>query len=80
MTNGFGSHLYNSHPERYGCPTGDCPHGRQAECDAAMAALTPKEVGYAVGDRLYVREAENGLTCCSSSECGGSSLRISTAC
>lgn len=45
-------------PEFYGCPTGDCPHERQAECNAAMAALTPKEAnGYAVGDRLYVREA-----------------------
>ncbi|MFZ5745245.1 MAG: hypothetical protein ACOY7T_12285 [Pseudomonadota bacterium] len=44
-------------PEYYGCPTGDCPHDRQAECDAAMASLTAKEAGYAVGDRLYVREA-----------------------
>lgn len=43
-------------PEFYGCPTGDCPHNLQSECDAAMAALSPKEKGYAVGDRLYVRE------------------------
>lgn len=44
-------------PEFYGCPTGDCPHDRQAQCDAAMNALTAKETGYAVGDRLWVREA-----------------------
>lgn len=43
-------------PEYYGCPTGDCPHDKQAECDAHMAQLTDKEKGYAVGDRLYVRE------------------------
>ena len=44
-------------PEYYGCPTGDCPHAKQAECDQFMAALTAKEAnGYAVGDRLYVRE------------------------
>ena len=44
-------------PEYFGCPTGDCPHNTQAECNAAMAALTPKEAnGYAAGDRLYVRE------------------------
>lgn len=44
-------------PEYYGCPTGDCPHEKQAECDSAMNALSAKEVGYAKGDRLYVREA-----------------------
>jgi len=44
-------------PEYFGCPTGDCPHQTQAECDAAMAALTRADTGYAVGDRLYVREA-----------------------
>ena len=45
-------------PEYYGCPTGDCPHETQAECDQAMAGLTAKEAnGYAPGDRLYVREA-----------------------
>jgi hypothetical protein len=44
-------------PEYYGCPTGDCPHERQTECNAAMAALSAKEVEYAPGDRLYVREA-----------------------
>jgi hypothetical protein len=43
-------------PEFYGCPTGDCLHNLQSECDAAMAALSPKEAGYAGGDRLYVRE------------------------
>jgi hypothetical protein len=44
-------------PEYYGCPTGDCPHERQAECDAAMAGLSAKEIGFAIGDRCYVREA-----------------------
>lgn len=43
-------------PEYFGCPTGDCPHEKQAECDAAMGALSAKEVGWAVGDRAYVRE------------------------
>jgi hypothetical protein len=43
-------------PEYYGCPTGDCPHERQSECDFAMATLTAKETGYAVGDRLWVKE------------------------
>lgn len=43
--------------EHYGCPTGDCPHETQAECDAAMGALGLAETGYAVGDRLYVRQA-----------------------
>lgn len=40
-------------PEYYGCPTGDCPHEKQAECDAAMSTV-PKP--YAPGDHLYVRE------------------------
>jgi hypothetical protein len=26
------------HPEYYGCPTGDCPHETQAECNASMAS------------------------------------------
>ncbi|MCH4893419.1 hypothetical protein GO308_09890 [Sphingomonas sp. SFZ2018-12] len=43
-------------PEYYGCPTGDCPHDRQSECNAAMVALSAKEAGYAAGDRLWVRE------------------------
>lgn len=43
-------------PEYYGCPTGDCPHQTQAECNAAMAALASEIVPYAPGDRLYVRE------------------------
>lgn len=44
-------------PEYYGCPTGDCPHQTQAECDAAMGALTAKETRFAPGDRLWVQEA-----------------------
>lgn len=43
-------------PEYYGCPTGDCPHEKQVECDQHMAWLSAREVGYASGDRLYVRE------------------------
>jgi hypothetical protein len=48
-------------PEYFGCPTGDCPHERQAECDAAMAGLSSKDIGAAVGDRLWVSWRE-GLT------------------
>ena len=44
-------------PDYYGCPTGDCPHSFQYECDAAMAGLGSKETGYAIGDRLWVKEA-----------------------
>lgn len=44
-------------PEYFGCPTGDCPHETQAQCNEAMAGLSAKEAnGYAAGDRLYVRE------------------------
>ncbi|MDE1914690.1 MAG: hypothetical protein KGJ57_17680 [Sphingomonadales bacterium] len=46
-----------ANPEFYGCPTGDCPHQTQAECNAAMASLGPDAIRYAIGDRLYVREA-----------------------
>lgn len=43
-------------PEYYGCPTGDCPHNRQEECNRAMVENTAADLRYAVGDRLYVRE------------------------
>lgn len=43
-------------PEYYGCPTGDCPHERQVECNDAMQALAGEIVPHAVGDRLWVRE------------------------
>lgn len=39
-------------PDSYGCLTGDCPHEAQAECDAAMIALS----SYKAGDLLWVRE------------------------
>lgn len=45
-----------SKPEYYGCPTGDCPHSFQHECNAAMSALVDEIARYKVGDRLYVRE------------------------
>lgn len=43
-------------PEYYGCPTGDCPHSHQDECNKAMVENTAADLRYAVGDRLYVRE------------------------
>lgn len=45
-----------SKPEYYGCPTGDCPHNTQAECNAAMAGLVDEIARFKVGDRVYVRE------------------------
>lgn len=47
------------HPEYYGCPTGDCPHGLQSECDAAMnEADNLKDCPYgAPQSLLWVREA-----------------------
>lgn len=45
-----------SKPEYYGCPTGDCPHSTQAECNAAMAGLVDEISRFRVGDRVYVRE------------------------
>ena len=44
-------------PEYYGCPTGDCPHEFQMECNLAMANLPHDARGYVIGDRLWVREA-----------------------
>ncbi|BBD98019.1 hypothetical protein SAMIE_1015200 [Sphingobium amiense] len=44
------------HPEYYGCPTGDCPHDRQEQCNQAMIESTAEDLRFAVGDRLYVRE------------------------
>lgn len=45
-----------SKPEYYGCPTGDCPHDYQAECNAAMAGLVYEIARFKAGDRVYVRE------------------------
>jgi hypothetical protein len=44
-------------PEYYGCPTGDCPHDRQEECNQAMRENTAPDLRFAVGDRLWVKEA-----------------------
>lgn len=46
-----------SKPEYYGCPTGDCPHSFQHECNTAMSALVDEIARYKVGDQVYVREA-----------------------
>lgn len=45
-------------PEWYGCPTGDCPHGAQQQCDEAMNDPSVlSECPYGVpGDRMWVRE------------------------
>lgn len=43
-------------PEYYGCPTGDCPHNTQAECNVAMQENALPDVLYAPGDRLWVKE------------------------
>ena len=45
-----------SNPEYYGCPTGDCPHNTQAECNTEMAGLVDEIARFKVGDRVYVRE------------------------
>lgn len=64
-------------PEYYGCPTGDCPHGTQAECDRAMNepdVLAASRFGKP-GDLLWAREAwcspEKGIVgYASTAECG----------
>jgi len=45
------------HPKYYGCPTGDCPHWQQAECDVAMQQNAVPDCPYGKpGDLLWVRE------------------------
>lgn len=43
-------------PEFYGCPTGDCPHDTQEECNQAMRANAVGDLRFGVGDRLWVKE------------------------
>lgn len=43
-------------PEHWGCPTGDCPHNLQTECNESMASLRDEITNYRVGDRLWVKE------------------------
>jgi hypothetical protein len=45
------------HPEYYGCPTGDCPHERQADCNVHMnSADVLKDSPFKVGEKRYVKE------------------------
>lgn len=46
------------HPEYYGCPTGDCPHSTQYECNQAMNdPVVLADCPYVcAGDVLWVRE------------------------
>lgn len=44
-------------PSFYGCLTGDCPHEKQTECDAAIAAWAGKNCPHGQpGDRLFAKE------------------------
>ena len=43
-------------PEHWGCPTGDCPHNLQTECNESMSSLRDEITNYRVGDRLWVKE------------------------
>lgn len=44
-------------PHFHGCMTGDCPHEKQAQCDASLKEFALAQCPYGVpGDRLWVRE------------------------
>lgn len=47
--------------DELGCPTGDCTHDKQAECDAFLASVCPFG---APGERLWVRETHAGDNLC----------------
>lgn len=50
-----------ANPEYYGCPTGDCPHDRQEECNRAMNESTADDLRFRVGDRLWCKETWRSL-------------------
>lgn len=50
-------------PEYYGCPTGDCPHDTQAQCNQAMIENTADDLRFAIGDRLWVKETWRAGEC-----------------
>ena len=53
---------------------------RHKSTDEDKEHAAPRLRGAFETDQKARRETENGLMCCSSSECGGSSPRNSTAC
>lgn len=44
-----------THPEYFGCLTGDCPHDKKEECEVAIQGWLD-ESPYKVGNKLWVRE------------------------
>ncbi len=62
-------------PEYYGCPTGDCPHDHQRECNEAMQENLVECPYGKPGDLLWVRESyqlDGNIDHLPPSECEGS--------